>query len=187
MQSPFYFITKPISGKRYNNTKEIGGIELIISTSEEDHRFSNREAEVVELPIDYSGPIKIGDKLLVHHNVFKFYNDMRGRRKSGKSFFKEDLFFIDDEQFFMYHNETGWHAHDRYCFVEPIKPEESFIYKPIDEEPLMGIMRYPNEALLKSGINPGDKICFKPDSEYEFNVDGEKLYRMYDHQITIKL
>jgi hypothetical protein len=187
MQSPFYFITKPLSGKRYNNTKEICGIELIISTSEEDHRFSNREAEVIEVPLGYDGPIKIGDKLLVHHNVFKFYNDMKGRRKSGKSFFKEDIFLIDDEQFFMYHNETGWHAHDRYCFVQPIKPEESFIYKPIEEEPLMGIMRYPNELLAKSGVNPGDKVCFKPDSEYEFMVDDEKLYRIYDHQITIKL
>lgn len=187
MQSPFYFITKPISGKRYKNTKEIGGIELIVSTSEEDHRFSNREAEVLEVPIDYNGPIKIGDKLLVHHNVFKFYNDMKGRRKSGKSFFKEDIFLIDEEQFFMYHNETGWHAHDRYCFVQPIKPEESFIYKPIEEEPLMGIMRYPNKTLMDAGIQAGDKVCFKPDSEYEFIVDEEKLYRIYDHQITIKL
>ena len=187
MQSPFYFITKPLKGKRYNNTKEIGGIDLIISTSEEDYRFSNREAEVIEVPVDYSGPIKIGDKLLVHHNVFKFYNDMKGRRKSGKSFFKEDIFLIDDEQFFMYHNGTGWHAHDRYCFVQPIKPEESFIYKPIEEEPLMGIMRYPNKSLLDAGIKAGDKVCFKPDSEYEFIVDDEKLYRMYDHQITIKL
>jgi hypothetical protein len=51
----------------------------------------------------------------------------------------------------------------------------------------MGIMRYPNELLAKSGVNPGDKVCFKPDSEYEFMVDDEKLYRIYDHQITIKL
>lgn len=187
MQSPFYFIVKPIEGKRYNNTKEVGGIELIISTSEEDFRFSNRMAEVIELPIDYSGPITIGDTLIVHHNVFKFYNDMRGRRKSGKSFFKEDLFFIDDEQFFMFHNGTDWQAHDRYCFVRPIKPEESFIYKPIEEEPLRGVMVYPNEYLMSKGIKSGDMVCFKPDSEYEFEVDGEKLYRMYDHQITIKL
>jgi hypothetical protein len=187
MQSPFYFIVKPREGKRYNNTKEIGGIDLIVNTSEEDFRFSNREADVVELPIGYKGPIKVGDKLLVHHNVFKFYNDMKGRRKSGKSFFKEDLFFIDDEQFYMFHNGTKWQAYDRYCFVKPIKPEESFIYKPIEEEPLMGIMVYPNEYLMSKGIKSGDKVCFKPDSEYEFIVDDERLYRIYDHQITIKL
>jgi hypothetical protein len=48
MKSPFYFIAKPVDGKRYANTKDIGGVELIVSTSEEDHKFSNRFAEVIE-------------------------------------------------------------------------------------------------------------------------------------------
>jgi hypothetical protein len=102
MRSPFNFIAKPVNGRRYDNTKEIGGVELITSTSEEDHKFSNRYAEVVELPLEYDGPVAIGDILLVHHNVFKFYNDMRGKQKSGRSFFKDDLFFIEPDQFFMY-------------------------------------------------------------------------------------
>ena len=76
MKSPFFFIVEPLNGKRYNNTKEIGGVEFITSTSEEDHKFSNREAKVIETPIDYNGPIKKGDILLVHHNVFKFYNEI---------------------------------------------------------------------------------------------------------------
>jgi len=187
MKSPFYFIAKPINGKRYDNTRDIGGIEFIVSTSEEDHKFSNRYAEVVELPIGYTGPISIGDTLLVHHNVFKFYNDMKGRQKSGKSFFKEDLFFIETDQFFMYKKGEHWNAYDRYCFVKPIPPTESYISKPFSEEPLMGQMIYPNEYLISKGINKGDFVCFVPDSEYEFTVDGEKLYRMFDHQITIKL
>lgn len=187
MKSPFYFITRPKDGRRYDNTKSIGGIDFITSTSEEDHKFSNRYAEVVEVPIGYSGPIKPGDTLLVHHNVFKFYNDMRGRQQSGKSFFKDDLFFIDEEQFFMYKSEGEWHAYDRYCFVKPVPTSESYIFKPFSEEPLVGVMKYPNEYLKSKGINNGDTVCFKPDSEYEFDVDGEKLYRMYDHQITIKI
>ena len=77
MQSPFYFIVKPMNGKRYDNTKNIGGIDFIVSTSEEDHKFSNRFAEVVEVPLGYKGPIQSGDTLLVHHNAFKFYNDVR--------------------------------------------------------------------------------------------------------------
>tara|TARA_R110000782_G_scaffold6344_2_gene21783 strand:- start:1882 stop:2445 length:564 start_codon:yes stop_codon:yes gene_type:complete len=187
MKSPFYFITRPKDGKRYDNTKSIGGIDFITSTSEEDHKFSNRYAEVVEPPIGYSGPIQQGDTLLVHHNVFKFYNDMRGRQQSGKSFFKDDLFFIDEEQFFMYKSGGEWHAYDRYCFVKPVPTSESYIFKPFSEEPLVGVMKYPNEYLKSKGINSGDTVCFKPDSEYEFDVDGEKLYRMYDHQITIKI
>jgi len=187
MKSPFYFIAKPINGKRYNNTKDIGGIEFIVSTSEEDFRFSNRFAEVIEVPLGYKGNIEPGDILLVHHNAFKFYNDIRGRQRSGKSFFKEDLFFIETEQFFMYKKGDTWYSYDRYCFVKPIPAVDSYIKKPFSEEPLMGIMKYPNEYLLSQGVKAGDSICFVPDSEYEFDVDGEKLYRMYDHQITMKL
>jgi hypothetical protein len=187
MKSPFDFIAKPIKGRRYDNTKEVGGIELITSTSEEDHKFSNRFAEVVETPLGYKGPITVGDTLIVHHNVFKFYNDVKGRQKSGKSFFRDDIFFVDTEQFYMYKHDDNWYAVDRYCFVRPIPAIETYIKKPFTEEPLMGQMVYPNDYLISQGVKPGDYVCFKPDSEYEFTVDGEKMYRMFDHQITIIL
>ena len=108
MRSPFYFIVKPLSGKRYNNSKEIAGVDFLTSTSEENHLASNREAVVVSTPLNYQGDIEPGDILLVHHNVFKFYNDMRGRQKSGKSFFMDDLFFVDNEQFYMYKKDNQW-------------------------------------------------------------------------------
>jgi len=187
MKSPFYFIAKPINGRRYDNTKDIEGTEVIVSTSEEDHKFSNRYAEVVELPLGYKGPITPGDILLVHHNVFKYYNDMKGKQKSGKSFFRDDIFFIEPDQFFMYKKGSTWNAYDRYCFIKPILATESYIKKPFSEEPLMGVMKYSNEYLISQGVNAGDMVCFSPDNEYEFTVDGEKLYRMFDHQITIKL
>jgi len=185
MRSPHYFIAKPVGGKRYANTKSIGGIDLIVSTSEEDHKFSNREAEVVETPIGYGGPIKKGDILLVHHNVFKYYNDMKGRRQSGKSFFKDDLFFIEPDQFFMYKQNGDWKAYDRYCFVRPVPVQESFIFKPTSEEPLVAEMVYPNENLKSMGVKVGDRVCYRPETNYEFQVDGEKLYRMFDHHITM--
>ncbi len=187
MKSPFNFIAKPVNGKRYDNTKEIGGIEIITSTSEEDHKFSNRYAEVVEVPLKYNGPVQVGDILLVHHNVFKFYNDMRGKQKSGRSFFRDDIFFIEPDQFFLYRHDGKWNTYDRYCFVKPIPAIDSYVKKPFTDEPLMGEMVYPNQYLLTQGVKMGDKVCFQPDSEYEFTVDGEKLYRMFDPQITIKL
>jgi len=187
MKSPFYFIVKPLEGKRYNNTKNIGGLDFITSSSEEDYKYSNRKGVVQELPLKYKGPIKIGDTLLVHHNVFKFYNDMKGRQQSGKSYFKDDLFFIDNDQFFMYNHKGNWHSHDRYCFVKPMDKKDSFMFKRGNEEPLMGEMVYPNSYLEKQGVGPGCPVSFQPDSEYEFEVDGEKLYRMFDHQITLRL
>lgn len=75
------FIVRPLNGRRYDNIKNIGGIDLITSVSQEDHESSNRYAEVVETPINYSGEITKGDVLLVHHNVFKLYYDMRGREE----------------------------------------------------------------------------------------------------------
>lgn len=187
MRSPFYFIAKPYKGKRYDNTKDIGGVEFIVSTSEEDHKFSNRYATVVETPLGYDGPIKKGDTLLVHHNVFKFYNDMKGERKSGKSFFRDDTFFIEPTQFFLYKSDGKWHSYDRYCFVKPVPVKDSYVKKPYSLEPLMAEMVYPNKYLADRGIKSGDLVCFAPESDYEFNVDGEKMYRIYDTHITMKL
>lgn len=187
MKSPFYFLVKPLNGKRYDNTRDISGVEIIVSTSEEDHKFSNRYAEVIELPAKYNGEIQKGDILLVHHNAFKFYNDMKGKQKSGRSFFRDDLFLIDAEQFYLYKRDDKWFTYDKYCFVKPIASVASYLKKGFDEEPLMGEMKYPNAYLISKGVNVGDKVCFCPDSEYEFEVDGEKLYRMYEQHITIKL
>lgn len=177
------FIVRPMDGKRYANESD----GLIVSSSQEDHRFSQRVAEVIELPINYDGPIKIGNLLLVHHNVFKFYYDMKGRQKSGRSFFKDDLFFVDHMQFFMYHDGDRWHAHDKYCFIKPSEKKDSIIFKNTSEEPLIGTIRYINEQLEELGLKEGDEISYKPNSEYEFTVDGEKLYRMFTDNITLAL
>jgi len=185
MKSPFNFIVQPVMGRRYANTKKIGGIDFVVSSSEEDASASNREAVVKELPIGYDGPICVGDTLLVHHNVFKFYNDIKGRQKSGKSFFRDDLFFVDSEQFYLYRHEGAWHAHDRYCFVTPVPMEESLLCKPGSEEPLMGVMQYPNPYLLSQGVKQGSRVSFTPHSEYEYEVDGQRMYRIFDHQITM--
>ena len=184
MQSPDRFIVRPIDGKRYNNTKDIGGAELITSTSEEDVSASNREAEVMAVPLNYTGEIEKGDILLVHHNVFKFYNDMKGRRQSGRSFFKEDMFFIEDEQFYMYKKNGKWKAHGRNCFIKPSEVKDSFLMKRGRYEPLMGRVKYINEELALLGVEVGDEVSFQPESEYEFRVDDEVLYRMFTNNIT---
>ena len=184
MKSPFQFIVKPLKGKRYDNTKEIGGIDFIISTSQEDHKFSNRYAEVVSTPIDYSGPIQTGDILLVHHNVFKFYNDMYGRRKSGKSYFKDNLFFVDPEQFYLFKTDKGWKSHGKYCFVKPLPAKKAFIDKGGKYERLQGTVKYINDELIDLGVSVGDNVIFTPHSEYEFTVEDELLYRMFTNNIT---
>ncbi len=186
MQSPYSFIVQPVKGRRYDNIKDIGGVDFITSVSKEDYKASNRFAKVVSLPLNYKGEIKIGDTLLVHHNVFKFYFDMKGREKSGKSYFKDDLFFIEYDQFFLYNKNGKWYGHDKYCFVKPIPKKDYYIQGVnIKEEPLHGILKYSNKQLKNLGVKEGDQITFTPDSEYEFYVDDEKLYRMFTDNITM--
>lgn len=67
------------------------------------------------------------------------------------------------------------------------KKKESIIFKNTSNEPLMGEMLYANDYLKSKGVNNGDIVSFVPNVEYEFMLDNEKVYRIYDHQITIKL
>ena len=57
MKSPFSFIVEPYNGRRYDNIKKIGDVNLIISSSKEDHTVSNRFAKVISTPINYEGEI----------------------------------------------------------------------------------------------------------------------------------
>ena len=187
MRSPTDFLVKAVDGKRYANTKNIGGIDVIISTSDEDHTVSQRMAEVIAIPLYYNGPVKEGDTLLVHHNVFKFYNDVHGVQRSGKSYFKDDLFLIDDMQYYMYYNGEEWNAVGRYNFIEPFAPLDSFLHKAIEEEPLQGIMRYPSAKMKALGIKEGDVMVYVPMLAAEYKVNDIKMYRLYDDHLTVVL
>lgn len=78
MKSPFYFIVEPVGGKSYDNVRDNG---LIVSSSKEDHKATNRFALVINTPIGYTGPVSIGDTVVVHHNVFRTYFDMKGEKR----------------------------------------------------------------------------------------------------------
>jgi len=187
MRSPFHFLIKPLGGNRYKHTKDINGVDFIVSSSQEDHTATNRYAEVVEPPIVYDGDIKKGDILIVHHNVFRKYYDMKGREKSGPSFLMDDLYIIDNEQFFLYKDPSveKWIAPNPYCFIEPINKEESLFNDGGAHENLLGKIKYINSELKSKGLNVGDVISFQPESEYEFDIDGEKLYRMFTRNICM--
>ena len=187
MRSPFHFLIKPLGGTRYKHTKEIAGVDVIVSSSQEDHTATNRYAVVIETPITYNGDIKKGDILIVHHNVFRKYYDMKGNEKSGPCFFMDDLYVIDNEQFFLYKDSDSdkWIAPDPYCFIEPLIKEASLIEDNNVYENLLGKIKYINKELTSKGLRVGDIISFQPESEYEFDVDGKKLYRMFTRNICI--
>ena len=178
MKSVYNFVVKP-KGERYNNKKKVGDSELILNTEIFNHQYINREAIVISTPIVGDTDIKAGDIVIVHHNVFRRWHNVQGIEKNSKSYFNESTYFINKDQIFLYKRNNIWKAPKGYCFIKPLKTKNPFN---IDlEKPLQGIVKYSDGT-----VNTNDLVGFRPSSEYEFIVDGERLYRILSHFITIK-
>ena len=178
MKSVHNYVVTP-KGDRYNNTKEIEGGSLILNTEIYNHQFVNREATVISTPIAGHTDIQAQDTVLVHHNVFRRWNDVKGREKNSRSFFNESTYFITPDQIFLYKRNNEWIAPSGYCFVAPLKTVDQFNTEL--EIPLRGIVKYSDGTM-----DVGDLIGFMPSSEYEFIIDGQRLYRVLSNFITIK-
>jgi hypothetical protein len=178
MKSVYNFVVKP-KGQRYNNTKKLDGGELILNTDIFQHQYVNREAIVISTPIIGDTDIKPGDTVIVHHNVFRRWNDVRGVERNSKAYFNEDTYFINHEQIFLYKQEDRWVAPKGYCFVTPLKATDQFNTE--SEKPLQGIVKYSDGT-----VEVNELVGFRPNSEYEFIVDGERLFRILSNFITIK-
>ena len=100
MKSVYNFVVKP-KGERYNNKTKIGDSELILNTEIYNHQYVNREAIVISTPIIGDTDIKPGDTVLIHHNVFRRWHNVKGVEKNSRSFFNESTYFITQDQIFL--------------------------------------------------------------------------------------
>ena len=92
MNSLFDFIVEPV-GQRYSNDVKVGDKSLIINTKIESFKAVNNIAKVISIPKAFKTPIKKGDLIMIHHNVFRRFYDMKGREKNSKSYFKDNMLF----------------------------------------------------------------------------------------------
>jgi hypothetical protein len=159
--------------------------ELILNTeiTERDYKFVNRIGTVVNVPININTPVKPGDKVIIHHNVFRRWFDARGNERNSGSYIDEDKYIVSPDQLFAYKQNDKWHCPNMYCFVEPLENED--IWSTESEQKLLGKLTYTNDYLESLGLSYGDIVGFTPDSEYEFNIDDKKLYRILSTDITI--
>ena len=171
------FIISPI-GERYNNSKKIGDKELILNTEIFNHQFVNRKAKVIATPLLFQSPINVGDEVIVHHNVFRRWHDVKGREKNSRSYLSEDKYIVSSDQIFLYKNKD-WITTPGFCFVKPLKSINKFNIE--EERPLIGVVKYSDGS-----FNNGDLVGFDPVSTYEFVIDEERLYRVLNKFITIK-
>ena len=178
MKSVYNFVVAP-SGDRYNNSKKVGDSELILNTEIFNHQYVNRRARVISTPIVGETDIEVGDDVIVHHNVFRRWHNINGEEKNSRSYFDEKTYLVNHDQIFLYKRFWEWRTPKGYCWVKPLKATDKFNIE--KEKPLQGIVKYSDGT-----VNVCDLIGFRPNSEYEFIVDGERLYRVLSNFITIK-
>ena len=152
------FIISPI-GERYNNTKRIDDKELILNTEIYNHQFVNRKAKVIAIPLLFSSPVNVGDEIIVHHNIFRRWYDVKGREKNSRSYWKEDKYLISEDQIFLY-KQKEWKAIPGFSFIKPLKAISKYNIE--DERPLIGIIKYSDGTFNKKEL-----VGFRPKTECE--------------------
>ena len=178
MKSVYNFVVTP-KGERYNNKTQVDNSELILNTEIYNHQYVNREAVVISKPIVGETDIKAGDTVIVHHNVFRRWYNVKGIEKNSRSYFNESTYMITPDQIFLYKRDNKWVTPKGYCFIMPLKAIDQFNIE--SEKPLQGIVKYSDGT-----VKVNDLVGFRPSSEYEFIIDGERLYRVLSNFITIK-
>lgn len=182
MKSPHYFIVKPLNSERYSNLSDSG---LVLNISYEDHSFTQRLAEVISTPIRYNGDVEFGDLIVVHHNTFRVQYNNQGLPLESKYHIKDDLFYIEPELVYMVvKKDNSKIALPPFCFIEPMFEIDEFGVGEKEVEQ-MCFLKYKNSQM--KSFNEGDVVGVKKDSEYEFNLFGEKLYMINSNRILFSL
>ena len=175
MKAPFNYII--YTEHRYNNETDSG---LVINTeiTERDGEFVNRVGTVVAAPIHDMLYIPVGSKVIVHHNIFRRWYDVRGIEKNGSAFWSENEYIVGQESIYAYDSGDGWVSCDEFVFIDPLEDRTGLLNT---RRPYVGYIHIGNDKSPPVGA----KIAFTPNSEYFFEIDGKRLYRVYLKDICI--
>jgi hypothetical protein len=125
MQSVFNYLVSP-KGNRTVGSKEIEGQTLLLNTDLQNHSYTNRVGTILNLPLVGNEELKEGDDVIVHHNVFRRFRDVRGNEKDSKNYLSEDVYTIQADQIYAFKRNGEWKALKGFCFVKPIKEDKMF-------------------------------------------------------------
>ena len=132
------YIISPM-GERYNNTKKIDDKELILNTEKFNHQYINRKAKIIDTPLLFQSHLNVGDEVIVHHNIFTRWHDVKGRERNSRSYWKEDKYIISEDQIYLY-KRKDWIAMPGYSFVKPLVSINKLSNE--IERPLIGVIKY---------------------------------------------
>ena len=171
------YIVSPI-GERYNNSKKIGDKELILNTEISNHQYINRLAKVIATPLLFQSPINVGDEVIVHHNVFRRWHNIKGIEKNSRSYISENKYTVNPDLIFLYKKED-WKAMPGFTFVRSLKDTDNFNLN--TERDFIGVVEYSDGT-----FNKNELIGFGPYQKVEYLINGKKLWKVTNQFIEIK-
>jgi hypothetical protein len=111
---------------------------------------------------------------------------MRGRKRKSNEYLRDSLYLVDPDRVYLFKIDGSWKATRHWCFVKPIDYiQDSDILKQDKEQRHTGVVVYSNSFLESKGVTEGTVVGFTRNSEYAFEVDGEKMYRMKTDDICL--
>ena len=176
MRTPYQYLIEP-EGDRYNNERD--GLIVNTTMDETDFKYTNRIGRVIGLPAR-DGVLEVGDKVIVHHNTFRKWFNVRGNLKDSANFVKKGVFQAMEDTIYAYDRGDGWKTIEDWVFVKPIENEGKDIWNIGEYETQIGFVKYANSHV-------GKKVFFDKHSEYRFDIDGEILYRMREQDLMLLL
>ena len=120
----------------------------------------------------------MGDEIIIHHNVFRRWHDIKGREKNSRCYLSDNRYLISEDQIFLY-DSNNWKAMPGFSFIKPLEAIDNFNVE--KERPLIGVVKYSDGTFNKEEL-----VGFSPGDEFEFVVEKERLYRVMNKYITIK-
>ena len=136
------------------------------------------------MPAAFNTPVKKGDFVIIHHNVFRTFYDVKGTKKKSRSSFIDGMYFCALDQVYLYKRDSKWKSINNRCFIKPLKSNDDL--ENTKEQKLIGILKIGNSSLDALGITEGDTVGYTPYGEYDFLVEKERLYCMKSNDIVIK-
>ena len=188
MRSPNFIIVE--AEDNYNNMED----NVIVNSSIETVSRINRIATVIASP-DYT-ILQEGDKVLLHHNILRLSNDVKGNVQHSMFHIEGNRYFVPLSEVLMYSRDNGWMSIDPFVFVKVIKSEDFkvgdyMISGDVDShkgsKKLQGEIAYTNQDLEHQGVVEGDRVYFLEDSEHEYEIEGELCYKMRTSDILLKI
>lgn len=171
MRSIRDFILIPKGGELYTKNRMNKDSDLVLSAGIENHKNTNRVGVVVSIPADYNGDVKDGDEAIVHHNVFRKYNDIKGKERFSSGLIREGMYSAEPIEIFAYRTPgSKWTSISPYVFVHPNRTS-------------FGSIAITNSEYEAEGISEGTEFFYDAISEYEFVIEGEKMYRVNTRNI----